>query len=306
MKTHDFIRSAGKGLLTGLTATLLAITLAGCQADSDNPINGGGNGGGGSGSGPADLTNCAVPVATICVLGGDQHGHGLVEELLDPNGPLGPIAGEINVDNLTGALTTLLANDDGSLAGILQGLIAEGQLQEGLELLLLGQNGSGGLADSLQNLLLGDNEGGGLTGLLGPEGVQGLVQALLLDGTSSDCQAPLGTLCLIAGEGSGQQGLVDLLLLEDGVLAALSDQLTQEQLVAILGDTLESNGSLAGLVTGLIADGQLADGLQALLVGDPDAGVQGGLLQAIQDTLGNLGGIVEDLIGVVGSLLGLG
>lgn len=304
MKTPDFVRRTGKGLLTGLAVTLLAFTLAGCQADSDSPINDGGNGG--TGPGPADLTNCAVPVATICVLGGDEHGHGLVEELLAPTGPLGPIAGEINVDNLTAALTTMLTNDDGSLAGLLTGLLAEGQLQEGLQLLLLGENGSGGLADSLQDLLLGDDEGGGLVGLLGPEGVLGLVQALLLDGTSTDCQAPLGTLCLVAGEGTDQQGLLDLLLLEGGVLASLSDQLTQEQLVAILGDTLESNGSLADLVTGLIAEGQLAEGLQALLIGDPDAGVQSGLLQTIQATLGGLGGLVEDLIGVVGSLLGLG
>lgn len=248
-----------------------------------------------------NLENCRVPVSNLCVIGGNMHSGGIVDILLRPTGPLGPLAGEINADDLVEAIATLLQNDDGSLNAILTGLITDGQLQEALELLILGDaQGNGDLQDIISALLLGDN-GGGLVGILGPQGVAGLLQALFIDGTSDACQANLGTLCLVGGD-SDHIGLVDLLLLEGGVLEALSDELTQEEIAQILGDTLESDGALANLVANLFAQGQLADGLTALLIGDADT--QGGLAQAIEDTLGNLGDIVEDILAFISRLLG--
>ncbi|MEQ9736843.1 MAG: hypothetical protein RLN67_06420 [Algiphilus sp.] len=73
-------------------------------------------------------------------------------------------------------------------------------------------------------------------------------------------------------------------------------------MVAILANTLESDGSLQDLVTGLIQDGQLAEGLQALLIGDPDAGVPSGLVQALQGLLNP--DLVTDLVDFLAGLLG--
>ncbi|WP_420427020.1 hypothetical protein [Algiphilus sp.] len=249
-----------------------------------------------------NLQDCRVPVSNLCLIGGDNHSGGIVDILLRPTGPLGPLAGEINAEDLVEAIATLLENDDGSLNAILTGLITDGQLQEALELLLLGDGqGNGDLQDIIGSLLLGDGSGGGLAGILGPDGVAGLVEALLTDGTADACQANLGTLCLIGGD-SDHIGLVDLLLLDGGVLEALSDELTQEELVEILGDTLESNGALAELVANLIQGGQLEEGLTALLVGDGSD--QGGLVQAVQNTVDNLDTIIEDILSFIGRLTG--
>jgi len=295
--------------LGALVMSAVGCTANGVDADAlgDGFGNGNNNGGGSNGS-PTDITNCQVPVgATLCVLGGSDHPGGLVDVLLASDGPLGPIAGAIDVTALTNALTQTLENDS-TLAGIVTGLIQDGQLVEGLQLLLLGPNndGMGAVAETLQLLLLPNEQGVGLTALLGEQGVAGLVQALLLDGTDASCQAPLGTLCLIAGDGN-QTGLVDLLLTSDGALGALSPFLTTQvtdEVVATLGDLLASNGSLRDLVTGLIQDGQLATALQVLLIGAPDQGVQSGLVMALQDLLGGLGIIVNDVLTFVGSLLG--
>jgi len=297
-----------KALTAGLFASMVAI--AGCSADGDGSSFPGGGGGGGGGGGVTDVTNCQVPLGTtLCVLGGDDHAGGLVDVLLAEDGPLGPIAGAIDVSALTIALQEMLESD-GTLTGLVTGLLADGQLQEGLELLLLGDgNGEGGLAELIGGLLLPNEEGTGLIALFGEDGITDLVTALLIDGTSSDCQAPLGTLCLIAGDGTDQMGLVDLLLTSDGVLASLSPTATggtTDQIVEILGDLLESDGSLANLVEGLLVNGQLAEGLQALLVGDPEAGVEGGLVQGLGNLLGGLGDVVTDLVDFLGGLFGLG
>jgi hypothetical protein len=304
MNTFDLLKKT-------LSACLLvsAVALTGCDAQGDaDPSGGGGNGNGG----PTDVSNCEVPLgATLCVLGGDDHeGGGLVDVLLAPDGPLGPIAGAIDTSELTDVLTNLLQNDGGTLAGVVAGLIKDGQLQDGLKALLLGADGSGdnGLAAILKGVLLPNEQGQGLVKLFGPDGIQGLVMALLIDGTSSDCEAPLGTLCLIAGEGTDQFGLVDLLLTSNGLLGSLSPTLAAgvtDNVVAILGDLLASNGSLRDLLTGLTADGQLATALQVLLIGDPDQGVQSGLAQALQNLFGDLGATVAEVVAYLRSVLGL-
>ncbi len=304
----DFAMNTINAFRGTLAAALMtcAIALVGCEAQgdgSDFP------GGGGGGSGPTDVTNCQVPLGTtLCVLGGDDHVGGLVDELLAEDGPLGPIAGAIDTSELTTALTEMLEND-GTLTSLLTGLLADGQLAEGLQLLLLGQDGTGneGLASVLEGVLLPNEQGQGLIALFGEGGIQGLVMALLMDGTSEDCQAPLGTLCLISGGGS-QTGLVDLLLTSDGLLGSLSPTLTTgvtDDVVEILGNMLASNGALSDLLTGLAADGQLATALQVLLIGDADAGVPSGLVQALQNLLGDLGSTVGDIVDYIGGLLGL-
>lgn len=249
-----------------------------------------------------NLQDCRVPVSSLCVIGGTNHSGGVVDILLRPTGPLGPLAGEINAEDLVEAVATLLENDDGSLNAILTGLITDGQLQEALELLLLGDaQGNGDLQDIIGAMLIGDPSGGGLVGILGPQGVTGLVQALLTDGTTDDCQANLGTLCLVGGD-SSNIGLVDLLLLDGGVLDSISDELSQEEIAEILGDTLESDGALANLVANLFTEGQLAEGLTALLIGEDEE--QAGLVQAIQNTVGDLDAIVEDILAFIGRLTG--
>ena len=290
--------------LLAVGAVALLLGLGGCEADSDT-VDVGGDSGPTPGS-IVDVNDCQVPVGDmLCVLGGPDHPGGLVDELLAEDGPLGPIAGAIDVSALTDTLAFILEND-GDLASLVESLIASGQLAEGLQLLLLGdEDGEGGLADILSGLLLPNEEGEGLLALFGEDGIPGLVQALLVDGASSDCQAPLGTLCLIAGDDSDQTGLVDLLLTSDGVLGSLSQTLTgdvTDDVVAVLGDLLESDGSLGDLVQGLFADGQLAEGLQVLLVGDPDEGVQSGLVQALDSLLGGLGDITSNIIGFVQGL----
>ncbi|WP_152551435.1 hypothetical protein [Polycyclovorans algicola] len=289
-----------------LLPAIAAVFLLGCEAngvDADGFPGGGGGGNVPPGS-VADTTNCATPVSGLCVLGGDSHPGGLVDVLLAPDGPLGPIAGAIDTDALVEALTFTLENDDGDLAGIVEGLVADGQLEEGLTLLLLGENGDGmgALAETLTNLLLPNDEGQGLMGLVSEDGGVGLVQALLIDGSDASCQAPLGTLCLISGDGN-QTGLVDLLLTSGGVAGAASPTLTDEatdQLVATLGDLLESNGALADLVEGLFQQGQLAEGLEVLLMGSPDDGIPSGLIAALDGITGDLGTV----LGEVGDFLG--
>jgi hypothetical protein len=291
------------------TAAMLvaAVALSGCEADGDaSSLPGGGNGGGGGGV--TDVVNCQVPVAGICVLDNAGEKDGLVNLLLDPaTGPLGPIAGAVNVGALTDTLATMLEND-GDLVSLLTELLQGGQLQDGLQLLLLGNDqGNGGLQDIISGLLLGNDQGNGLRELFGENGLPGLVQALA-QGTDSSCQAPLGNLCLIAGEGTNREGLVDLLLTSNGVLGALVESLppnATDNVVSILGDLLESNGGLADLVTGLAAEGQLAAGLQALLMGNEGAN-QFGLVELLGNLGSGLGDIVTDLLGTIGGLFSLG
>lgn len=295
-----------KTRLFAVGALAFAGLLAGCAQSGDDtqgvgPGSPGGNGGGGGTNGPGDVANCAIPLGGICVLAGSQGSDGLVDDLLRDGGALAPIADNINTQDLEAALEALLASD-GDLESLVTNLLMEGQLQEGLTLLLTGnENGEGGLADILADLLIGTEEGEGLAALLGEDGVQGLVMALLVEPTDPDCQVPLGTLCLITGDGS-QQGLVDVLITEEGALAQISQNLSQDELVAILSNTLESDGSLQDLVTGLIQDGQLQAGLEALLIGDPDAGVQSGLVQALEGLL--TPELVTDLLGTIAGLLG--
>ncbi|MGB0212995.1 hypothetical protein [Algiphilus sp.] len=288
-------------------ALALAGVLTGCAqgGEDDTGVGPGTPPGSGGGGGIPGVENCSVPLGGVCVLGGTAGGDGLVDELLAEGGALAPIADNINTEDLEAALETLLAND-GNLASLVGGLLMEGQLQAGLtELLTGGEDGEGGLADILADLLIGSDQGDGLVALLGQEGVTGLVQSLLINGTiDPDCQANLGTICLIAGEDSGKDGLVDLLITEDGALTAISDNLSQDNLVQILANLLESNGNLANLVQGLLAEGQLVEGLQALLIGDPDAGEPSGLVQAVQSLLDP--SLVTELLGFLGGLLGVG
>jgi hypothetical protein len=282
---------------------LASVVLTGCSAQGDGSSQSSGNG-----SGITDTSNCAVPLgSSLCVLSGtDDPDSGLVNALLAKDGPLGPIAGAIDTSELTTALTNLLQND-GTLTSIVTGLLMKGQLTDALKYLLQGSDGSGssGLAAILSGVLLPNDEGQGLVALFGADGIQGLVMALLVDGTSSDCQAPLGTLCLIAGSNSNQVGLVDLLLTSSGLLGSLSPTLTTgvtDDVVTILGNMLASNGSLSDLLNGLVKNGQLADALKVLLIGDSSKGVQSGLVQALSNLLGGLGSTVTDLINYLTSI----
>ena len=113
-----------------LLPALAAIFLVGCEANGvDAGLGGGGGGGGGDLNVPpgslADTTNCASAVSGLCVLGGESHPGGIVDLLLAPEGPLGPIASAIDVSALTNTLTVLLSSDDGTLAGLETGLAME-------------------------------------------------------------------------------------------------------------------------------------------------------------------------------------
>ncbi len=253
-----------------------------------------------------DLENCSTPVSNICVLGGDDHNGGLVDVLLDPEtGPLAPIASNIGgADALTDRLVDLLQNDDGSLASVLEGLFLEGNLQEGLQTLILGDDeGNGGLQTIVTELLMGDENGGaGLEGLLGEDGVTGLLEALLIEPQNNpNCQAPLGTICLVGTD--EQQGIVDLLLEDGGALSGLG--LEQQDLVDTLGDLLENDSTLADTVQALLVEGQLEQGLTALLLGDPDNGEAPGLITALENILNPEEGLIPGLVCTVGGLLGL-
>ncbi|QHS10201.1 hypothetical protein [Sinimarinibacterium sp. NLF-5-8] len=334
-----------KGWAPALASAVLALGMAGCQADSDLaglPGNGGNGNVGGTDNptnpgGITDVTpeNCRVPALGlgggsnaadgICLLGNGNN-NGLVNQLLDPNGPLGPVAGSLAPfsDILADRLGDLLQNDN-SLTDTLQRLLAEGQLGDGLAGLLLGVDPddsgerNGGLADLVTALIRGsdDEETGGLVKLVGGD-VPGLLRALLIDGDDENaCQAKLGTICLIAGEESDQSGLLDLVLNGGGLLSGLSPYLGGETnpVNDVLGDLLESDGSLAGLVGGLFRDGQLASGLQALLQGnedDPEG--RPGLVALLGDVLGRdpesgegppgLGEVLGDILGGLGGLFG--
>ena len=246
------------------------------------------------------VTDCEVPLSSLCVLAGDSDEEGIVELLLDPeNGPLGPIAGQIGGREELAEALIILLESDGDLQSLLENLLLEGNLEAGLERLLLGdENGEGGLADILEQLLLGDGEEGGLEGLLGEEGVAGLLQALLIDPDDEvDCQAPLGNVCLIAGEDSDRQGVLDLIA-SDGALS--STGITGDELLEALGMLLESDGSLPGLIENLFLEGQLEEGLTFLLLGNED---EGGLVAILEDLL-NLDAITDGLTCVVNLLLG--
>lgn len=297
-----------------LLPAIAAVFLLGCEANGVDAGNFPGGGGNGAPPGSiGDITNCEVPVANLCVLGGDSHPGGLADVLLADDGPLAPIASAIDTEALVEALEATLSNPNGDLPGLLQALIAEGQLQEGLTLLLLGENGDGmgALAETLMNLLLPNEEGDGLMGIIGADGggAVGLLQALLLDGSDINCQAPLGTLCLISG-GEGQTGLIDVLLTSPGLLGGLTPTLTEEatdELVATLGNLLESNGALADLVNGLFQEGQLVEGLQVLLMGSPEDEIQSGLVDLLEGSVGNLGTVLAEVVdNLVGNLLGGG
>jgi hypothetical protein len=287
-------------------AALAAVgLLAGCAQGGDDTtgVGPGGPGGGGGGGGNSGVENCSVPLGGVCVLAGSEGGEGLVDALLADDGALAPIAGNINTADLEDALETLLASD-GDLASLVENLLMEGQLQEGLtQLLMGGEDGEGGLADILADLLMGTEQGEGLQDLVGEGGLSGLIMALLVEPTDPDCQVPLGTLCVITGDGS-QQGLVDLLITENGALTQITDNVSQDDLVAILANLLESDGSLANLVQNLFAEGQLVEGLQALLVGDGEDPMSSGLVQALQGLLDP--SLVEELVGFIGGLLGAG
>lgn len=259
-------------------------------------------------SDPTKVENCDVPVNNLCVLGGPSHQNGLVEKLLESDGPLGPISKAIDIQALSGTLAFTLEND-GRLANLLENLLINGQLEAGLQLLILGdENGEGGLQQILTELIIGSEDGRGLVALFGEDGLPALLQALLADGTTTDCQAPLGNICLYSGDGTQQEGLLELLLAADGELSAVSPILTQhtDELLVVLGDLLESNGSLSDLVQSLLQEGQLAEGLQALLFGDPDNGVPGGggLFQALGNIVRDLVPILEEVLGFVGGFLG--
>lgn len=250
--------------------------------------------------------NCEASVAGsgdrpgegICLLGGDEGG-GLVDLLLDDEtGPLAPLAGQIGgKDKLVDILTNLLASDDGSLQGIVEGLLIDGQLQDGLEALLLSE---AGLQAIVPELLMGDGEGkGGLEGLLGTEGgVASLLQALLIDGGNDDaCKSAIGTVCLVGGE--DKHGLLEALLDDNGYLG--QEGLSEQELVNILAGITAGDGSLGDLVNGLFMEGQLQDGLEALLIGEIGEGGMPGIAGVLADTLGG----APELVGnVLAGLLG--
>lgn len=289
-------------LKRALTATLLmgALALGGCQADGDpSDLDD-------RGDDIVDVANCQVPVGQrLCVLGGDDHPGGIVDVLLDTNGPLGPIAGAVDASALTDVLEDMLEND-GDLVSLLTNLFANGQLQEGLQRLLLGDaQGNGGLAEFGNDLLLGNDEADGLRGLFGEDGIVGLLEALAMGGGGSECKAPIGTLCLISDDDDRRSGLINLLAADDGALAALSPRLGEitDDLVTILGDMLQSNGSLPDLFTQAIEEGNLAAGLELLLLGTEDS-AEPGLVTFLENLLSSTPTIVTQIIDALTSLFG--
>lgn len=281
-------------LKTALLGCVLVSTmvLTGCQADGDGTV---GPGSLGDGTG-----NCIVPAGDICVSGASGSETALLDELLKPNGPLSSLAGPLApvTEDLQEAVQTLLQND-GDLANLVENLLVgtngkEPNLQLAAAALI-----DGGLEEILTDLLSPET----LQDTLGEDGVAGLLQTLLLEGSDTNCQAPLGTICLIGGNG-GKTGLVEALITDNGNLTPLAaNNLSEEDLVAVLGDLLESNGSLADLLTGLFADGQLIEGLQVLL--DPNE--DGSLTDALGDLLlqdGRDQNIITAILNGLGSILG--
>lgn len=289
-------------LKRALSATLLvgALALAGCQADG-NPADLDDRG-----DDIVDVANCQVPAGQrLCVLGGANHPGGIVDVLLENDGPLGPIAAAVDASALTDALEDMLEND-GDLVSLLTNLFANGQLQEGLQRLLLGDSqGNGGLAQFGNDLLLGNDEADGLRGLFGEDGIVGLLEALAMGGGGAECKAPIGTLCLISTDDDRRTGLINLLADDDGALAALSPRLGEitDDLVTILGDMLQSDGSLPDLFTQAIQEGNLAAGLEVLLLG-PDDDTQPGLVTFLEDLLTSTPTIITQIIDTLTGLFG--
>lgn len=257
-----------------------------------------------NGIGPRNLTNCASQVSGLCVLGGEGHDEGLADLLLDQNnGPIAPLASQIGgVDELAGVLETLLENDDGELLTLVENLIVEGNLAEGLEQLLISEKG---LRSILPDLLAGDGEGdGGLEGLLASdEGVKGLLEALLIPGDEGEpdasCVSYVGTVCMVAADGSERKGLLELLVASDSELG--KQGISADELVETLGKILGEEQDLGSTVAGLFADGRLAEGLQALLIGDDENAPV--LITTLESVVG---GLVGGLGNIIGGLLGLG
>lgn len=252
-----------------------------------------------NGTGPTDVLNCSAQVSGLCVLGGPGNPNGLVDLLLDSGkGPLAPLVGQIGgKEELVAVLETLLDNEDGELASLVENLIIGGNLFEGLEQLLISDKG---LQSILPDLLIGNGESGGLQGLLASDdGARGLLQALLIpaDSTNSECASPLGSVCLVATEGSGQKGVLDLLLGDESQLG--QQGLSTQALVDALATTLGGNPDLGQTVAGLFLDGNLQAGLEELLLGNDEKG------PALLKTLENLGkGLTVGLCNIVAGLFG--
>ena len=292
MNTYELMK---KALAAGVVA--VSIGLAGCHADGDNTVGpGGGIGGGGSSDGTG---SCDVPVGEICVAGGHGSTQALLDELLNPGGALESLAGPLAPvsEDLIDEVVTLLQND-GDLANLVTNLLqgTDGK-QPNLELALASL-----LDGGLQEIIEGLVNPATLQDLLGEDGVTGVIQGLLQSSADDNCQAALSTICLIGGNG-GKIGLVEALITDNGALTDLAANLSEEDLVAVLGDVLESDGSLPDLVQGLFAEGQLIEGLQTLL--DPNQ--QGSLADAIGDLLlgdGRDSNLVEQILNGLGNLLG--
>lgn len=239
---------------------------------------------------PPPANQCTGPVANVCVT--NKNGPSLVGRLLDEGkGPLAPLVEDIGgKDKLVNVLSNLLRNDNGSLASVVRGLIQEGHLQEALRTLLLDKEN--GLRTILPQLLTGLPE-------LAKDGAGELLKALLTGANAPACQAELGTVCLV---GSGERlGVLDVLIGDGGYLG--STGLSQQELVDILGNTLQNDGSLRSLVKGLFQEHHLVEGLKALLIGNAKTGGQPGLLNTLQSLGKNLpSGVIQTL----GKLLGVG
>lgn len=252
-----------------------------------------------NGTGPTDVLSCSARVSGLCLLGGPGNPNGLVDLLLADNvGPLAPLASQIGgKEKLAAVLETLLENPDGELATLVENLIIGGNLAEGLEQLLISDKG---LQSVLPELLMGSGEGGGLQELLvGEEGARGLLQALLIpaDSTNGECASPLGNVCLVAAEGSGKHGVLDLILGADSQLG--QQGFSTQALVDALATTLGGNPDLGQTVAGLFIDGNLQAGLEELFLGNSEKG------PALLKTLEDLGkGLTVGLCDIIAGLFG--
>lgn len=99
--------------------------------------------------------NCQAAVSTLCLIGGDGGKTGLLDALITDDGALADLAANLALDDLVGTLGDLLESD-GSLPDLIRGLFEEGQLIEGLQVLLDPER-QGSLGDAIGDLLLGQN-----------------------------------------------------------------------------------------------------------------------------------------------------